>query len=75
MSISRKVEIRMAEALVETLLEEVGPSAFMAAINNVCCHGTIFLQMSLNLDNEDKTLGKWYEGIELMASAAREMEN
>jgi hypothetical protein len=55
------------------LLEQVGPKYFLIALNNVSSHGEVF-EKNFNefLDDEDKFLGKWFDGIEGMLKAVKE---
>ena len=75
MSKVRTAQIEMAEAMVKAIIEQAGPSALVAAINNVCCHGYVFIEQDLHLDKDDMILGQWYDGLEQMKLAAEKMES
>jgi hypothetical protein len=55
----------VTESVLSALLQEVGPHRFAIALNNVCCHGTVFAEgkVEVSLDDEDKKLNAWFDGI------------
>lgn len=68
-------QLDLAEKVVGALIQEVGPRAFMTAVNNATAHGGVLLHADgVYLDHEDKKLNAWHRGIEEMTSVAKWLE-
>ena len=66
----------VTESVLSALMQEVGPHRFAIALNNVCCHGTVFAggKVEVSLDDEDKKLQAWFAGIEQLIEVGKWME-
>jgi len=68
-------QLDLAEKVVGALIQEVGPRAFMVAVNNATAHGGVLLHSDgIYLDHEDKKLNAWHRGIEEMTRVAKWLE-
>lgn len=69
----------VAESVLAAILRDIGPHRFAIALNNVCCHGTIFTDSDLDLafnddhdsDVSEKMLNEWFAGIEKLIEVGR----
>lgn len=66
----------VTESVLSALLQEVGPHRFAIALNNVCCHGTVFAEgkVEVSLDDEDKKLNAWFDGIGQLIEVGKWLE-
>jgi hypothetical protein len=60
-----------AEQSIRGLIKAFGPKVFVTGLNNACVHGEIFEEMDLEVS--DAALVTWYEGIEKLSTAAKEI--
>lgn len=72
-------QLELAEAAVKMLIKQIGPKMFVTALNNASCHGKVFIDAGFEgamwRDKEDKLLGLWYEGVQILAAAAKQIES
>jgi len=55
--------LAITEAVLKSLLQEIGPKNFAIALNNASVYGEVFKEnFSEYLDDEDSSLSKWYDG-------------
>lgn len=67
-----KKQNQLAEQVLYTLMQELGPKEFATALNNASMHGNPFIKNhDYFLDDDDKRLGQWFDGIELMKLSAK----
>jgi hypothetical protein len=66
----------VTESVLSALIKEVGPHRFAIALNNVCCHGTVFAEgkVEVSLDDEDKKINAWFDGIEQLIETGKWLE-
>jgi hypothetical protein len=56
--------LAITEAVLKSILQEIGPKNFSIALHNASVHGKVFKEnFAEYLDDEDVFLNKWYEGI------------
>ena len=64
--------LAITEAVLKSILQEIGPKNFAIALHNASVHGDVLKEnFSEYLDDEDAFLNKWYEGIDLLNKAAK----
>ncbi len=64
-------QLTLAEAVLKSLLSELGPKGFAVALHNASQHGDCFKEnFSDFLDENDDNLSIWYGGIEMMLDIA-----
>lgn len=71
---SMNKDIDMAEGILRSLIVGMGPTKFVAALNNVSAHGAVFEEANLELDDNDELLQAWFEGIEKLKATAKKIE-
>lgn len=61
-----------SEAVLFGLIQQIGPKAFQIALHNVSSHGDVFKEnYSHYLDNDDKFLCEWFDGIDKLSKAVK----
>ncbi len=64
--------LAITEAVLKSILQEIGPKNFAIALHNASVHGDVFAEnFSEYLDDEDAFLKKWYEGLDILNQAAK----
>ena len=64
--------LAITEAVLKSILQEIGPKKFAVALHNASVHGSVFKEnFSEYLDDEDDFLKQWYEGIDLLNRASK----
>lgn len=71
---SKNNDIEMAEGILRSLIVGMGPTKFVAALNNVSAHGVVFEDADLELDDNDELLQAWFVGIEELKAAAKKID-
>lgn len=62
----------VTEAVLFGLIQQIGPKKFVSALNNVCSHGEVFKQnFEEFLDDNDKFLNCWFDGIQVLNKASK----
>ena len=62
----------ITEAVLKSILQEIGPKNFAIALHNASVHGDVFEEnFSEYLDDEDAFLKKWYEGLDILNQASK----
>lgn len=68
-----KKQKSLAEQVIYTLLQELGPEGFSTALHNASMHGNCFVEKhDYFLDDDDIRLGQWFDGIELLKLSAKQ---
>lgn len=67
-------KMETAEAMVASMIKTLGPMYFVAAVNNACAHGKAFIDAGYKLDDDDKMLKEFFNGIGIMQKAAKDIE-
>lgn len=64
--------LAITEAVLKSILQEIGPKKFTIALHNASVHGSVFNEnFSEYLDDDDKFLKQWYEGIDQLSKASK----
>ena len=64
--------LAITEAVLKSILQEIGPKNFAIALHNASVHGDVFNENFFEyLDDDDIFLKTWYEGIDLLRKAAK----
>ena len=64
--------LAITESVLKSILQEIGPKNFAIALNNASAHGTVLNEnFSEYLDDDDKFLNQWYEGIDQLIKASK----
>ena len=64
--------LAITEAILKSILQEIGPKNFAIALHNASVHGDVFKEnFSDFLDDEDYFLKQWYEGIDQLNKASK----
>ena len=63
--------LAITEAVLKSILQEIGPKNFAIALHNASVHGDVFNEnFSEYLDDDDIFLTRWYEGIDQLNKAS-----
>ena len=63
--------LTIAEAVLKSILQEIGPKNFDFALHNASVHGDVFNENFFEyLDDDDIFLTRWYEGIDQLNKAS-----
>ena len=63
--------LAITEAVLKSILQEIGPKNFTIALHNASVHGDVFNEnFSEYLDDDDIFLTRWYEGIDQLNKAS-----
>ena len=64
--------LAITEAIMKSILQDIGPKNFAIALHNASVHGDVFKEnFSDFLDDEDYFLNQWYEGIDQLNKASK----
>ena len=64
--------LAITEAIMKSILQDIGPKNFAIALHNASVHGDVFKEnFSDFLDDEDYFLNQWYEGIDQLDKASK----
>lgn len=64
--------LAITEAVLKSILQEIGPENFSIALHNASVHGKVFKEnFSEHLDDDDMFLTSWYEGIDQLNKASK----
>ena len=64
--------LAITEAVLKSILQEIGPKDFAIALHNASVHGSVFKEnFSEYLDDENHFLKQWYVGIKQLDKASR----
>ena len=64
--------LAITEAVLKSILQEIGPENFSIALHNASVHGKVFKEnFSEHLDDDDMFLTGWYEGIDQLNKASK----
>ena len=64
--------LAITESVLKSILQEIGPKNFAIALNNASAHGIVLNEnFSEYLDDDDKFLNQWYEGIDQLIKASK----
>ena len=64
--------LAITEAVLKSILQEIGPKNFSIALHNASVHGKVFKEnFSEHLDDDDMFLTSWYEGIDQLNKASK----
>ena len=64
--------LAITEAVLKSILQEIGPKNFSIALHNASVHGKVFKEnFSEHLDDDDMFLKSWYEGIDQLNKASK----
>mgnify|MGYP003585756102 FL=1 len=64
--------LAITEAILKSILQDIGPKNFAIALHNASVHGDVFKEnFSDFLDDEDYFLNQWYEGIDQLDKASK----
>lgn len=64
--------LAITEAVLKSILQEIGPRDFAIALNNISCHGEVFQKnFSDLLDDDDTFLREWYKGISVLYESTK----
>ena len=64
--------LAITEAVLKSILQEIGPKNFAIALHNASVHGKVFKEnFSEHLDDDDTFLKTWYDGIDLLSKASK----
>lgn len=64
--------LAITEAILKSILQEIGPKNFAIALHNASVHGDVFKEnFSDFLGDEDYFLNQWYEGIDQLNKASK----
>ena len=64
--------LAITEAVLKSILQEIGPKNFSIALHNASVHGEVFKEnYSEYLDDDDTFLKSWYEGIDQLNKASK----
>lgn len=68
----KNVAVDVGESVIQSLIETIGAQNFCSALNNASCHGKAFLKNEGELlDDDDKFLNQWFQGIEQLLIAVK----
>ena len=63
--------LAITEAVLKSILQEIGPKNFAIALHNASVHGDVFNENFFEyLDDDDIFLTRWYEGIDQLNKAS-----
>ena len=63
--------LTITEAVLKSILQEIGPKNFAIALHNASVHGDVFNENFFEyLDDDDIFLTRWYEGIDQLNKAS-----
>ena len=66
------LSLAITEAVIKSILQEIGPKNFSIALHNASSYGAVFNEnFSDYLDEDDKFLKGWYEGIDQLNKASK----
>ena len=64
--------LAITEAVLKSILQEIGPKKFAVALHNASVYGSVFKEnFSEYLDDENYFLKQWYVGIGLLNRASK----
>jgi hypothetical protein len=70
-------KLEMGEAILKSLIQELGPSGFAIALSNANCHGRAFefagYVRALELSN-DILLNQWHKAVDEMHLVGKKLE-
>ena len=70
-------KLEVAESIIKTLIQSLGPSGFAVALSNANCHGKAFelagYGKALEVSN-DVLLQQWHKAVDEMQIVARKLE-
>lgn len=70
-------KLEMGEAILKSLIQELGPSGFAIALSNANCHGRAFefagYGRALELSN-DILLNQWHKAVDEMHLVGKKLE-
>lgn len=71
-------KLELAEAVIKSLIQELGPTGFAVALSNANCHGKAFelagYGQALVVSN-DVLLNRWHKAADEMYTVGKKLEN
>lgn len=74
---AKTAKLEMGEAILKSLIQELGPSGFAVALSNANCHGKAFefagYGRALEVSN-DVLLNQWHKAVDEMHLVGKKLE-